>query len=95
MHISGTLVADPVYGLGLQQPDGSVRGVMWPFRWSARREADGIVLVNRAGEVVARQGHPVSWTGGHTRDYDFLCDPELMDAAQGSSPRAGLVRPLH
>jgi hypothetical protein len=76
MEVGGTLVPHPIFGLGLLR-DGNLRGVRWPFGWTARREAEGIVLINRAGDIVAREGGRISMEGGSTSDYDFLCDPEF------------------
>jgi len=77
MSVEGTVVRHSIYGLGLEKSNGAVRGVLWPFGWSARWDSDRVALVNRAGKVVAREGDHISLSGGGTKDYDFICDPEF------------------
>lgn len=74
MPISGVLVYDPPNGMSLLQADGTVRRVLWPFGWSAWRGENGIVMRNRSGEGRGTEGADVQYTGGRTRDYDFICD---------------------
>jgi hypothetical protein len=62
VRISGILAADPTYGLGLSY-NGAVHGVIWPNGFSARRESDGIALIDPNGEVVAREGNRVQMAG--------------------------------
>lgn len=74
LEVRGVLVEHRVSGLGVRKSSGVVRSVMWPFGWSARRDAEGIALVNRAGQVVARTGDQIAMPGGATADYEFICD---------------------
>jgi hypothetical protein len=69
MSVEGRLVAEASSGLGLRQRDGTTLGVVWPNRWSARRESDGIVLLDIEGQVVAREGDFVVMDGWATEDH--------------------------
>ena len=53
---TGTLAIDDNWGLGLKLRDGNFHGVIWPFRYSARRENGIALLINDAGSVEAREG---------------------------------------
>jgi hypothetical protein len=76
LAVEGRLVRHPISGLGLEKDNGVVRGVLWPFGWSARWDGDQIALINRAGQIVAREGDQISMSGGATPEHDFICDPE-------------------
>jgi hypothetical protein len=73
LPLSGVLVRDDTYGLGLRHSDGSVAGALWPFGWSARRDSDGVVLLDSAGDVVAREGEEVTFDGNRLEDHDVVC----------------------
>lgn len=62
-RMGGTLVADPSFGLALQN-DGYRDGVVWPYGYSARRESGVIVLLGPSGAVVAREGDRIRAAGG-------------------------------
>ena len=57
-RIGGILVPDPTYGLGFQG-GGYEYGAVWPDGYTARREGGKVVLLNAAGELVAREGDRV------------------------------------
>ena len=61
--IGGVLAADPADGLGLRGETHGVASVVWPFGYSARRESSGIALLDRSGQVVAREGDTVAMVG--------------------------------
>ena len=60
----GTLVASNKSGLALQAPDGTLSEMLWPFGYSARRDAMGLALLDNTGKVVAREGDDVQMGGG-------------------------------
>jgi hypothetical protein len=67
-RVSGSLVADPVYGLAFKS-DGGVRGVVWPNGYSARRGKDGVVvLIDPSGRTVAREGDTIVSAGAWSDD---------------------------
>jgi hypothetical protein len=58
-RVGGVLGYDTTHGLGFRSGD-TVHVVVWPYRYSARREQDGVVvLIDPAGRVVAREGDTV------------------------------------
>lgn len=62
---SGSIVAHAETGLGVRYADGQVRGAVWPFGYSARRDSDGVpVLIDAGGQPVARESDPISFGGG-------------------------------
>lgn len=77
--ISGVLIQEAASGLGLRDGAGNVRGVVWPFGYSAGREFLHVVLIDRAGQIVAREGDRVEMTGGYGNgDIAYPCsDPHL------------------
>jgi hypothetical protein len=56
----GVLFEDPTWGLALLGTDASGAehryGIVWPDVYSARREGGTVVLLDEAGNVVAREG---------------------------------------
>ena len=56
MRNGGQLVQSDT-GLGVVDVRGNVREVIWPNGYSARRTADGAVLIGRQGQVIAREGY--------------------------------------
>ena len=67
-RVGGYLAADARWGVGVRwEMNGEVHGVVWPYGYSARREAGGVVLLDRAGAVVAREGDRVV-AGGSVGD---------------------------
>lgn len=69
---SGRLAVDPRSGLGIVAPDGSVVDVTWPFGFTARLEPSGAVVIGGDGEIVAREGDLVGFTGGPLPDGSML-----------------------
>lgn len=66
-RIGGVLTADATWGLGLKSYS-TVDGVLWPFGYSARREPGGIVLLDRSGRIVAREGERIAMAGFQSDD---------------------------
>jgi hypothetical protein len=66
-RIGGTLVADPRFELGFAG-NGYEYGVVWPHGYSARREHGVVVLIDAAGDVVAREGDRMVAGGTETDD---------------------------
>jgi hypothetical protein len=63
----GRLVVDPVSGTGLienQMGHGYVQ-VTWPGGYTARRSGGEVEVLNRYGEVIARTGTDVYFSGGY------------------------------
>ena len=58
----GRLVADPRWGIALDDPGGFVREVIWPYGYAARQD-DRMGLVNELGQIVAREGDLVAMGG--------------------------------
>jgi hypothetical protein len=73
-YSSGRLAVDPRSGLGVIEPDGDLVAVTWPFGFTARPEPSGAVLIGDDGEVIAREGDTVGFTGGPSADGSiFAC----------------------
>jgi hypothetical protein len=70
-HAGGDLALHPVSGLGLVQPDGSLQPIRWPFGFSAELLADGAILYDGGGRILAREGDPVGFPGGFGIDETF------------------------
>jgi hypothetical protein len=82
----GILKADLVWGLGLEGR-GGFRGVVWPFGFTARRDGNGILLlVDRDGNVLAREGDRIAMAAKGSDDgVTYVCDPpniRVVDAAE-------------
>ena len=60
---AGELVASSQSGLAIRRADGVIE-VVWPFGYSATREATGLVLRDATGKVVAHEGQRVQIGGG-------------------------------
>jgi hypothetical protein len=58
----GILVRDPVSGLGIFTPREAT-GVVWPFGYMARDDGGVALLVGPNGQVVAREGRLVAFSG--------------------------------
>ena len=83
-RVAGVLVADPHYGLAFKA-DGGVRGVVWPYGYSARRESDGIVvLIDPAGVVVAREGDRIDASGAVGAEGVAFAQCELHKVRTGA-----------
>lgn len=77
-RVGGTLVADPTFGLALQNP-GYRNGAIWPHGYSARRESGVVVLLDPSGRVVAREGDRILAAGGAGTDdaVNVECDIQV------------------
>jgi hypothetical protein len=83
----GTLVVDPVSGLGVADTTGHVSHVYWPFGYTARPDADGLALVDGLGRIVAHLGDVVGMTGGFGNDDDWsACQSEPITVLATRSP---------
>lgn len=69
---AGILGIHPISGLGVRPLFGDLIPVRWPFGYTARREADGAVLIDDQGRVVAREGDNVEFAGGRIEDGGAL-----------------------
>jgi hypothetical protein len=76
--VGGVLAFDTTYGLGFKSGE-SVRVVVWPYGYSARRESDGVVvLIDPSGRVVAREGDHLAAAGAFGDTATFvMCDLEV------------------
>lgn len=61
--LEGRLTQDDRWGVALQDETGSVRKIVWPWGFAARRSIGGLVLVDANGRVVARTGDLLSVGG--------------------------------
>jgi hypothetical protein len=82
----GRLVADPEDGLGIANANGDVRGAIWPFGFSARREANGAVLLAADGRVVAHEGDTLVFSGGLGNGLIAPCGDIAVELAPGVEP---------
>lgn len=71
-RLSGILVADPTHGLAFRR-DGTVNGVVWPDGYRASRDSGVVVLIDPAGQIVAREGDLV--VAGGAEGADGLSHP--------------------
>jgi hypothetical protein len=62
--LQGTLVSNAAFGVALQDAEGHVHKIVWPFGYSARATSAGVVVLNDRGLVVAREGDRVGLGGG-------------------------------
>ena len=76
--VGGILAYDATYGLGFKSGD-SVRVVVWPNGYSARREQDGVVvLIDPSGLIVAREGDTIRAGGAFSDTATYVeCDLEV------------------
>jgi hypothetical protein len=64
--IDGRLVADERWGVALVDGNGTIRKVIWPNGYSARRDIAHVALLDPAGAVVAVTGQDLHIEGGET-----------------------------
>lgn len=62
--LAGSLERQAETGLGIGASDLVVTPVQWPFGYSARKDLQGIVLVDQTGRIVAREHDRVEVGGG-------------------------------
>lgn len=72
----GTLTRHPSLGVVLAHEEGFTR-VTWPAGWTAREAPEGFVLVDAAGETVAREGQVVRVGGGETAPGEWVTCGEI------------------
>ena len=72
---TGTLVASSRSGLAISAGDGEVAEVEWPFEYTAQRDAVGLILIDSAGQIVAREGQLIQMGGGTGADGVFHACP--------------------
>lgn len=66
---TGVLVTSNLSGLAIRGgEDGAVTEVEWPFEYTARHDGVGVVLVDSAGQVIAREGQLIQMGGGTSAD---------------------------
>lgn len=62
---AGEMVVVPLGGsVGLRAPDGESFPAIWPHGFTAQQRADGLVLIDPGGLVVAAAGEQVQIGGG-------------------------------
>jgi hypothetical protein len=82
--MSGSLERQPQTGLGIGTSDVDITPVEWPFGYSARVEATGVVLVDEKGNVVAREHDRVNVGGGlGAGEIWFACGPVTVESNVG------------
>lgn len=64
----GEVALDPRSGVGLALPGGDVQPIRWPFGFTAEVLPDGVILYGDRGQIVAREGQPVSYPGATASD---------------------------
>jgi len=79
----GELITSSQGGLAIKATDGTVTEILWPFGYSARREALDLVLLDERGVVVARQGNMIEMGGG-------LGGNDVWEACAGSINVTGI-----
>jgi hypothetical protein len=79
---TGVLVTSNLSGLAIRGGDEDVvTEVEWPFGYTARRDATGVVLVDSAGVDVAREGQVIQMGGGFGADGVFHACPGSVTVA--------------
>jgi hypothetical protein len=69
--ISGTLVQDDVHGVAIDTGDG-LTPVRWPYGYSAHEGPDGIIVLDREGQVRFAEGERVELGGGYSQDDEWF-----------------------
>ena len=70
--ISGTLVRHAQSGMGIRDPAGQVRQVIWPRGYFARDDGGSLAVIDQSGNVVAHEGDLVGIGGGEQLDGTWL-----------------------
>lgn len=87
--ISGTLVVDPVSGLGVADTTGRVTHVLWPFGYGALPDGDRLALVDGQNRIVARLGDVISIPGGSASEQSdewITCQSEPVTIVSTPAP---------
>jgi hypothetical protein len=84
----GTLVMDPVSGLGLQSGgNGHVLDVWWPYGWSTGWDGSKLGLVDEHGVVVAHLRDLIQTAGGLGNANDWaVCGAEPIKVLATGPP---------
>lgn len=80
--IGGVLRTDFTWGLAVDA-DGTRLGVIWPFGYTARRDSDGVALIDRAGKRVAVEGDSIEMAGTVQDGVLHPCDPPDLRVLPG------------
>src|SRR6266568_9647259 len=67
----GSLVVDPVSGLGVADSAGHVTHVYWPFGYTARPDHNRVGLISPQGRIIARVADVITMTGGYGLNADW------------------------
>lgn len=73
--ISGILARSQATGFGLQDPEGVVQPVIWPFGFAMRQDLTTVVLIDATGRTVAREGDRIEAGGGANGEGVFAICP--------------------
>jgi hypothetical protein len=71
--IEGVLVADARWGVAIRDRGGGLHMVRWPFGYSARSTATGVVLLDGGNSIVAREGEQIQIGGGEIANEWVAC----------------------
>jgi hypothetical protein len=90
MSITGILTVEPTTGLGVRYGSGQVGGAVWPFGYWALRDQDGVVLHDRQGHLVAREGDRIRMSGwiDSSNLVSHPCDPPEVEVLAPASTSA-------
>jgi hypothetical protein len=83
----GTLVVEPVSGVGLVDEIGRVTHVVWPYGYALRPDADRLALVDDQDRIAAHVGDRIIIGGGLGRDDVWIaCLLEPITVLSTQSP---------
>lgn len=71
--LGGKLTRHAETGLGVTSADGTSTAVEWPFGYTARNELGKLVLLDKTGKVVAREGDEITVGGGFGNTLWHAC----------------------
>ena len=77
----GQIAPNADSGIGTAGTGDTTFSVRWPYGWSGWRNADGVVLLDATGRVVASEGDNVVMGGGIGVDVDFYACSGIEVAA--------------
>lgn len=82
--VGGVLRSDFNWLLGLEW-NGQNHGVIWPYQYSAVRRPDGLVLVDREGRPLAKEGDTIQMAGTvNSEGLVAPCDPPDLVVVSGN-----------
>ena len=70
--ITGELISDARFGMGLRESDGAIRMIIWPYGYAARWIGVQLELLDGAGTTIAMERDRVQIGGGETSDGSWL-----------------------